>query len=212
MNDYEIASLMDWPEAALDDSSPGSLLDRVRAVVAAAEAGERERQRAEIERLQADDLDHRAAFGEIYSALRPAYPLRSTWPAEIERLRADAANLRTVMVAAAEEIAAHWDAHCDAEGYGPTNLQHRLEAGIPSEYGYTAGAFATLKAERDAMEADAARYRWLTHDDERIGERLRGTLDTWDGCDGKAGFDSAIDAAMRDAPNVRAKRRRRRSA
>lgn len=56
------------------------------------------------------------------------------------------ARPKTVMIAAAEEIAAHWDAHCDAEGYGPQNLLRRLEEGIPSEYGYTAGAFAELKA------------------------------------------------------------------
>jgi hypothetical protein len=65
-------------------------------------------------------------------------------------------RLRTVMVAAAEEIAAHWDAHCDAEGYGPANLQRRLEEGIPSQYGYTAGAFAELKAENERLRALAA--------------------------------------------------------
>ena len=75
---------------------------------------------------------------------------------EIERLRAEPAALKTVMIAAAEEIAAHWDAHCDAEGYGPQNLLRRLKAGIPSEYGYTAGAFAELKAERDALRAELA--------------------------------------------------------
>ena len=62
-------------------------------------------------------------------------------------------RLRTVMVAAAEEIAAHWDAHCDADGYGPANLQRRLEEGIPSQYGYTAGAFAELKAENERLRA-----------------------------------------------------------
>ncbi len=65
-------------------------------------------------------------------------------------------RLRTVMVAAAEEIAAHWDAHCDAEGYGPANLQRRLEEGIPSQYGYTAGAFAELKAENERLRAAIA--------------------------------------------------------
>jgi hypothetical protein len=66
--------------------------------------------------------------------------------AELRRLHEENRKLKTVMVAAAEEIAKHWDAHCDAEGYGPANLMHRLEAGIPSEYGYTAGAFAELNA------------------------------------------------------------------
>ena len=66
--------------------------------------------------------------------------------AEVAELRRDNANLRTTMVAAAEEISEHWQAHCDAEGYGPSNLMHRLEAGIPADYGYTAGAFAKLTA------------------------------------------------------------------
>lgn len=66
---------------------------------------------------------------------------------------AQIAALKTVMIAAAEEIAAHWEAHCDAEGYGPQNLLRRLEEGIPSEYGYTAGAFAALTAGRNALRA-----------------------------------------------------------
>lgn len=74
--------------------------------------------------------------------------------AEIEALQKQIANLKTVMIAAAEEIHAHWDAHCDAEGYGPQNLMRRLEEGIPSEYGYTAGAF-------EALRADAERLEWL---------------------------------------------------
>ena len=71
----------------------------------------------------------------------------------IESQAAQIAALKTVMIAAAEEIAAHWEAHCDAEGYGPQNLLRRLEEGIPSEYGYTAGAFAALTSERDAPRA-----------------------------------------------------------
>ena len=65
---------------------------------------------------------------------------------------AEIANLKTVMVAAAEEIQAHWDAHCDAEGYGPANLMRRLEEGIPSQYGYTAGAFAALQERIKVLE------------------------------------------------------------
>lgn len=67
--------------------------------------------------------------------------------AEITRLRAEAEELRSVMIAAAEEIQAHWPAHCDAEGYGPANLMRRLEDGIPSQYAYTAGDFERLRAE-----------------------------------------------------------------
>ena len=76
--------------------------------------------------------------------------------AEVERLKGENANLKTVMVAAAEEIHQHWDAHCDAEGYGPTNLMRRLEKGIPSQYGYTAGAFAELRQRADTAEARVA--------------------------------------------------------
>lgn len=81
-----------------------------------------------------------------------------------EPLEAEAAKLRTVMVAAAEEIHDHWDAHCDAEGYGPANLMRRLEDGIPSEYGYTAGAFRELKRRIKALE-DRARVRRITDEE-----------------------------------------------
>lgn len=102
--------------------------------------------------------------GEVYRDLRTegawwAWQARAALDAPAA-VPADAATeiarLKTVMIAAAEEIAAHWDAHCDAEGYGPANLMHRLEQGIPSEYGYTAGAFAKLKAENDALRAAPA--------------------------------------------------------
>ena len=71
-------------------------------------------------------------------------------------------------------------------------------------YKYTDGKpcyeVRAIYAALEPLRADAARYRWMAQDGERIGERMRGMLETWDGCDGKAGFDLAIDAAMRDAP------------
>jgi hypothetical protein len=73
--------------------------------------------------------------------------------AEREKAEAEIINLKTVMIAAAEEIAAHWKAHCDAEGYGPINLMHRLEKGIPAQYGYTAGDFERLRAENESLRA-----------------------------------------------------------
>lgn len=88
---------------------------------------------------------------------------------ECIRLRDENRKLRTVMVAAAEEIAAHWPAHCDADGYGPQNLLRRLEEGIPSEYGYTAGAFEALRAEVSALRPDALRYRWVRSNCECMG-------------------------------------------
>ncbi len=53
--------------------------------------------------------------------------------------------LKSVMIAAAEEIHRCWDAHCDAEGYGPANLMNRLERGLPSDYAYKAGDFERLR-------------------------------------------------------------------
>ena len=98
------------------------------------------------------------------------YECRDSLRARITELETEAANLRTVMVAAAEEISAHWDAHCDAEGYGPANLMHRLERGIASHYpGYAAGAFAQLRAKVAELEAECA-------DDEATREMMRDIL------------------------------------
>lgn len=86
--------------------------------------------------------------------LRRLYQLAMDQHTEIYGLRAEARLLKTVMVAAAEEIAAHWDAHCDEEGYGPANLMHRLEKGIASEYAYKAGDFARLQeAKKELLKA-----------------------------------------------------------
>ena len=62
------------------------------------------------------------------------------------QLEQQAEHLKTVMIAAAEEISKHWDAHCDEEGYGPINLLRRLESGIPAQYGYSAGDFQRLRS------------------------------------------------------------------
>jgi hypothetical protein len=88
-------------------------------------------------------------------------------------LRAELAKIRTVMIAAAEEISEHWDAHCDAEGYGPVNLMHRLEQGIPSEYGYTAGEFARLRAEMDALRRDRDGFKQSLYAELDTNLRLR---------------------------------------
>lgn len=149
------------------------------------------------------------------------------WPdTVIAKKDAEIANLKTTMIAAAEEIAAHWNAHCDAEGYGPANLMHRLERGIAAEYGYTAGNWARMTAERnalraenfalaagqcvnataddggtpvcaeiialraevEALRADAERYRWLR--DSAEGNQIAGLF--------RREWDAAIDAARQD--------------
>ena len=85
------------------------------------------------------------------------------WQAALASRDAEVANLKSVMIAAAEEIHAHWDAHCDAEGYGPQNLMHRLEAGIPSEYAYKAGDFERMRSEIAKLREDAQRQNKLMH-------------------------------------------------
>lgn len=66
--------------------------------------------------------------------------------ARVALLEQENLYLKSTMIAAAEEIHAHWQAHCDKDGYGPVNLMRRLERGIPSKYSYTAGDFARLEA------------------------------------------------------------------
>lgn len=56
--------------------------------------------------------------------------------AEITRLSQENLRLRTVMMAAAEEIGDHWESHCDEDGYGPQNLQRHLREGTGYYPGY----------------------------------------------------------------------------
>jgi hypothetical protein len=48
---------------------------------------------------------------------------------EIEMLRQEITRLRTVMMAAHDEITEFWEAHCDSEGYGPQSLVRHLRDG-----------------------------------------------------------------------------------
>lgn len=126
------------------------------------------REPSEAERLakalladfEADVIDEAAAELRRLAALSESNAIDAlNYESRIARLQAEndalraMHDLKTVMVAAAEEIHAHWDAHCDAEGYGPQNLMRRLEEGIPSEYGYTAGAFAAQQKRISELEA-----------------------------------------------------------
>lgn len=77
-----------------------------------------------------------------------------TQAARIAELEAEIANLHTTMMAAAVEIHEHWEAHCDAEGYGPANLMHRLEKGIASQYGYDAKTLQRVESERDQLQQE----------------------------------------------------------
>lgn len=99
-----------------------------------------------------DDLTEAAEFG---------YFLRDE---EVEKLK-------TVMIAAAEEIQSHWDAHCDEDGYGPSSLLRRLENGIPVEYGYTAGNFEQLRQQLSEKEAIIKRL-------EEVGKEMLSILES----------------------------------
>lgn len=61
--------------------------------------------------------------------------------AEVTRLAQENLRLRTVMLAAHEEITQHWEAHCDDEGYGPQSLVRHLREGT----GYYPGMLDKLK-------------------------------------------------------------------
>ena len=76
----------------------------------------------------------------------------------IAELEAERDNLHTTMFAAAVEIQAHWEEHCDAEGYGPANLMHRLERGIASRYGYDAKTLQRVETERDQLRAEVSNH------------------------------------------------------
>lgn len=76
--------------------------------------------------------------------------------ADVLRLKSENETLYTTMMAAAVEIQEHWDAHCDSEGYGPSNLMHRLERGIVSRYGYDAKTVLDMQAKIAELEAKLA--------------------------------------------------------
>lgn len=72
----------------------------------------------------------------------------------LAELGTEMAELRSVMGAAAVELDAHWAAHCDADGYGPVNLQRRLERGVAVEYSaFTAKGWAAQQARIAELEA-----------------------------------------------------------
>lgn len=134
--------------------------------------------------------------------------------AELRRLHEENSKLRTVMIAAAEEIAEHWDAHCDSEGYGPANLMHRLERGIATEYGYTAGAFARLHAiNAQLLEALARAERdgYWSVDTVKASDALNQALEQQEqpdskDCDGQCGNDAYCDACPKREQPERVRR------
>lgn len=68
--------------------------------------------------------------------------------AEVTRLARENLRLRTVMMAAYEEIGERWESHCDADGYGPQSLMRHLKDGT----GYYAGMVEKIKKVNDAND------------------------------------------------------------
>jgi len=69
MTDAQIAALMGWPEEYMaDERDPLSLLARVRAVVAAAEAGERERCAALLD-AEHERCKHRNNYAAVHALM-----------------------------------------------------------------------------------------------------------------------------------------------
>lgn len=104
------------------------------------------------------------AFGEAAESM-PTAPLA----AAVKKLIVERQLLISTMMAAAVEIDEHWAAHCDKEGYGPTNLLRRLESGVASDYGYTLNEYKGLQnivQEQEALlrTADAVVNKILDED------------------------------------------------
>ena len=99
-------------------------------------------------------LQERLRQGAVNGGYPTIVPLLTQAADKIDTLESKSKNLRTTMMAAAVEIAEHWDDHCDAEGYGPINLLRRLEGGYPAEYGYDAQTVVRLESRIDALEAE----------------------------------------------------------
>lgn len=98
------------------------------------------------------------ARGDEYQrAAEDAVDLIRQQSERIAELEAERDNLHATMFAAAVEIQAHWDAHCDAEGYGPSHLMHRLERGIASRYSYDAKTLQRVETERDQLREEVER-------------------------------------------------------
>jgi hypothetical protein len=109
--------------------------------------------------------------GRCYKSLeRETLTLQEQLTDERERNR----ELLEVMVAAAEEIAAHWEAHCDKDGYGPANLERRLREGIATSYpGYSLGEFQKLREKSERLERTLAMIDAIEQRDALIRELVK---------------------------------------
>lgn len=86
-------------------------------------------------------------------AIGPEGKEPTNWRDYALKLESHILKLELTMIAAAEEIQQHWQAHCDEDGYGPSNLMHRLENGIAANYeGYKFGQFTKLQDENVKLQ------------------------------------------------------------
>ena len=81
------------------------------------------------------------------------------------------------------EIQEQWEHHCDAEGYGPANLMHRLERGIASKYGYDAKTMVRqdkriedLEAENDQLRKERQAFKDVAEYQKAENAKLRKAL------------------------------------
>ena len=79
---------------------------------------------------------------------------------EYKGLKEERDKLKTVMMAAAVEIAEHWKDHCDKDGYGPVNLLRRLQKGLTGGgYAYTADDWIRLRTHNLALVGALEKWR-----------------------------------------------------
>jgi hypothetical protein len=65
---------------------------------------------------------------------------------EVTRLAQENMRLRTVMLAAHQEIVEHWESHCDEGGYAPQSLIRHLRDGT----GYYPGYVEEISKQRES--------------------------------------------------------------
>lgn len=142
-----------------------------RALVLLDAQAQRDAARAEVERL-------RDAYLERLSAITTATTERDAALAEVARLNEMWHRLhREFTQIQAERDAARAEV-ADLRG----GIDRRNEE------------LAAALRERDALRADAERYRYLIPDDDF--HRYAAVYRSWDGCDGRDGFNRAIDRAI----------------
>lgn len=74
-------------------------------------------------------------------------PVELSLQQQVTRLSQENLRLRTVMLAAADELLEQWDAHLDADGFGPRSLLRHLQEGTGFYPGYLDAASGVCSRE-----------------------------------------------------------------